>query len=87
MAELAKEVYLREQMQPPRMSQWAEAKQQFRELLQTYSSGAYKQWTMKELFQRSLVAVEVAGFFIIGEMIGRRSIIGYNINGADKVHH
>jgi F-type H+-transporting ATPase subunit g len=86
-AELMKQVYVREQMQLPKIEQWPEAKKQWQELLHIYSSGAYREWTLKELLQRSLVAAEIMGFFVIGEMIGRRSIIGYNIQVADKDHH
>jgi F-type H+-transporting ATPase subunit g len=85
-----KEIYHRQQLQPPRLEQWPEARQQYRELLQLYSSGAYKHWTMRELFQKSWVAIEIFGFFIIGEILGRRSLIGYNIKTHDSVdneHH
>ena len=34
---------------------------------------------MKEVLQNVLVGLEIGCWFIVGEMIGRRSIIGYKI--------
>lgn len=35
--------------------------------------------TTKEAVQNSLVGLEIACWFFVGEMIGRRSIIGYKV--------
>ncbi|OCH94845.1 hypothetical protein OBBRIDRAFT_721909 [Obba rivulosa] len=76
--EFLKQVYVTERLQPPSLSTfldvyatlWARAKNPayWRELVQ---SG---EWTKVGLY-----AVEAYGIFKVGEIIGRRSLIGYNV--------
>ena len=47
---------------------------------------------MRELLQKGWITAEILGFFIIGEILGRRSLVGYNIKShdsanADDDHH
>lgn len=42
-------------------------------------SGKFLDMTVTQATKNTLVAVEVACWFYIGEIIGRRSLIGYNV--------
>ena len=43
------------------------------------SSGAFLEKPMKEAIPSALVGVEIFCWFIFGEIIGRKSIIGYKV--------
>ncbi|GAA5836244.1 hypothetical protein JCM9279_002239 [Rhodotorula babjevae] len=77
--ELAKQVYVAEKMSPPSFAQVSYTFRQFAQNAphmsfwsEMYSSGAYK----KVL----LYAVEAYGIFKIGEMVGRRHVVGYRLD-------
>ena len=38
--------------------------------------------TVKELFASAVVGIELYAFFCVGEIIGRRSLFGYNVKKA-----
>ena len=42
-------------------------------------SGLFKQLTVKEAVLNGLVATEVWMWFYVGEIVGKRGIIGYNV--------
>ena len=46
-----------------------------------FSSGAWKQVTVRQAAELAGEGVKIGGFFYIGEMIGKGSIIGYQIPG------
>ena len=48
-------------------------------LLNSTLTGKFLDVTMKEATKNTLVAVEIACWFYVGEIIGRRSIIGYKV--------
>ena len=48
-------------------------------LLNSTLSGKFLDCSVKEATRNTLVAVEIACWFYIGEMIGRKSIIGYKV--------
>ncbi|GAA5873802.1 hypothetical protein JCM8547_005950 [Rhodosporidiobolus lusitaniae] len=77
--ELAKQVYVAEKLAPPSFAQVSYTFRQFAQQAphlsfwqKLYESGEYKRWL--------LYAVEAYGIFSIGEMIGRRSIVGYKLD-------
>ncbi len=43
--------------------------------------------TLAQAGQFVLEGVKIGGFFAVGEMIGRGSIVGYKIEGAENSHH
>ncbi|GAA6003158.1 F1F0 ATP synthase subunit g [Rhodotorula paludigena] len=77
--EIAKQVYVAEKLAPP---SFAQVSYTFRQFLQQaphlsfwhklYETGAWKTW--------ALYAVEAYGVFSIGEMIGRRHVVGYKLD-------
>lgn len=48
-------------------------------LLNSTLSGRFLDTNVKEATKNTLVAVEVVCWFYVGEMIGRKSIIGYKV--------
>jgi len=71
--------YARKELMPPKPTELGEVKRGFGKLISSYRSKGYKQLTVSEAWCNTLVAVEVATWFFIGEIIGRKSLVGYNI--------
>ncbi|ORX82902.1 hypothetical protein K493DRAFT_292186 [Basidiobolus meristosporus CBS 931.73] len=74
--EIAKQVYVKEGLAPPTSAQLHQAKEQFQRSLDWT---IIREMSLKEVAQKAVVGVEIAGFFFIGEVIGRRSLIGYDV--------
>ncbi|GAA5967093.1 hypothetical protein JCM11641_000439 [Rhodosporidiobolus odoratus] len=77
--ELAKQVYVAEKLAPPSFAQVSYTFRQFAQQAphlsfwqKLYESGEYKRWLV--------YAVEAYGIFTIGEMIGRRHVVGYKLD-------
>ena len=51
------------------------------------TNGAWKKVTLGQAGQFIGETVKIGGFFLIGEMIGRGSIIGYQIPGTGHDDH
>ncbi|KAH9270514.1 hypothetical protein BASA83_007326 [Batrachochytrium salamandrivorans] len=49
---------------------------------QAFSNGEWKKVTLAQTVSFGLEGVKIYGFFLVGEMIGRGSIVGYNIEGS-----
>lgn len=64
---------------PPKMSDWPAIKKSFIGLKNAALAGKFLDVTVKEACVNSLVAAEIAFWFYVGEIIGRRSLIGYNV--------
>ncbi|WFD26062.1 hypothetical protein MNAN1_001037 [Malassezia nana] len=86
---LAKQVYIAEKLAPPTsLSQIASA---YRQIWTTVSNPSW--WTHSlpggDWRHVLVYGVEAVGIFSIGEMIGKRRIVGYKINewDADSEHH
>lgn len=71
--------HARVELGPPGLSQWPQIKKGLFRLWESTLTGRFLDVPMKEATKNSLVAVEIACWFFIGEMIGRRSIIGYKV--------
>ena len=67
------------ELAPPKPSEWPLIKKGFLNLKEKAFSGKFLDLTVKEAAANGLVAVEIAMWFYIGEIIGRRSLIGYNV--------
>lgn len=67
------------EMRPPSPSDWPVIKKAFLNLKDVTISGRFLNVTVKEGVANTLVAVEIAMWFYVGEIIGRRSIVGYNV--------
>ncbi|KAK9763819.1 hypothetical protein K7432_009191 [Basidiobolus ranarum] len=74
--EIAKQVYVKEGLAPPTTAQFNQAKEQFQRSLDWT---IIRELTLKQVAQKAVIGVEIAGFFFIGEVIGRRNLIGYDV--------
>ena len=45
------------------------------------TNGSWKKVTLRQVGKLSIEGIKIYGFFLVGEMIGRGSIIGYQIPG------
>ncbi|CAB4395136.1 hypothetical protein RhiirA5_311054 [Rhizophagus irregularis] len=73
--EIAKEVYTKENLGPPNKAQISEAW----ENLKSIRWKNFSDLGPNDFLKFGIRSIEVAGFFALGEIIGRFSIIGYNI--------
>src|SRR5437764_15046759 len=72
--EIAKEVYIREGLKPPNGTQISETW----DALKSIRLNDLTNLGPREFAKIGIRALEVFGFFAIGEVIGRRSLVGYN---------
>ncbi|ELT92520.1 hypothetical protein CAPTEDRAFT_181476 [Capitella teleta] len=71
-----------EMMPPLSAGEIAAAKKSMGVIWHKMWTAGYKNLTVKEAAINSIVCAEIAVWFFLGEMIGRRHIIGYNIPGT-----
>ena len=70
---------MRVEMAPPMPSEFPLIKKSFVNLKNSLVKGKFLNMTTKEAAANTLVGVEIFFWFIVGEMIGRKSVIGYNV--------
>ncbi|KAJ9081552.1 hypothetical protein DSO57_1013473 [Entomophthora muscae] len=75
-AEVAKEVYTKEQMAPPTSEQLQQAS---KELFALAKNTDIQKITREDLLKAAYYGSQVYGFFLVGEIIGRFNIVGYAI--------
>uniref|UniRef100_A0A1D1XZ47 ATP synthase subunit g, mitochondrial n=1 Tax=Anthurium amnicola TaxID=1678845 RepID=A0A1D1XZ47_9ARAE len=73
--EIAKEVYTKESLGPPNGVQISEAWENLKSIRWKHIT----ELNPRDYIRIGIRSVEVAGFFALGEIIGRFSIIGYNV--------
>nr|KAF6324087.1 ATP synthase membrane subunit g [Myotis myotis] len=71
--------YAKVELIPPTPAEIPTAIQSFKKIVRSAQTGSFKQLTVKEALLNGLVATEVWMWFYVGEIIGKRSIIGYNV--------
>ncbi|BGP38568.1 hypothetical protein JCM10450v2_002517 [Rhodotorula kratochvilovae] len=77
--ELVKQVYIAEKLAPPSFAQVSYTFRQFASQA-PHASFWQKLYTSGQWKYVLIVAVEAYGIFSIGEMIGRRSVVGYKLD-------
>ncbi|KAF9992003.1 ATP synthase subunit G atp20 [Entomortierella chlamydospora] len=88
--QIAKQVYIREGMAPPSGAQIEAAKDATLKFIKSArSANTWKNISKDQYLKAGLVAAEAYTFFLIGEIIGRRNIVGYDVKSADshEEHH
>ncbi|KAF9210247.1 ATP synthase subunit G atp20 [Podila verticillata] len=88
--QIAKQVYIREGMAPPSAAQFESAKQATLKFAKdARSANTWKNISKEQYIQAGLVAAEAYAFFLVGEIVGRRNFIGYDVKSADShaEHH
>jgi len=74
--------YARLELRPPSISELPEVCKGFQDLVKAYCTQKWKHVTVKEAAVNTTAPVEVACWCAIGECIGKRSLVGYQIPGA-----
>ncbi|XP_054448315.1 ATP synthase subunit g, mitochondrial isoform X1 [Pteronotus mesoamericanus] len=71
--------YAKVELIPPTPAEIPTAIQRLKKIINSAQTGSFKQLTVKEALLNGLVATEVWMWFYVGEIIGKRGIIGYNV--------
>lgn len=74
--------YAKVELTPPTLGEMPKVSEGFQNLATSVKTGKWKTITVKEAWLNTLVTVEIACWFFVGEIIGKGGLIGYNIPGA-----
>ncbi|XP_053980663.1 ATP synthase subunit g, mitochondrial [Hylaeus volcanicus] len=71
--------YARVELVPPKVSDIPAIKNGIAKLINGAKTGAYLNVTVREALLNTLITTEVLCWFFVGECIGKRHLIGYNV--------
>lgn len=71
--------YAKVELTPPSPADIPEIRARIGKLISAAKDGRWKQTTVKEAWLNTLVTVEVVCWFYVGECIGKRHIVGYDV--------
>nr|XP_058906886.1 ATP synthase subunit g, mitochondrial-like [Kogia breviceps] len=71
--------YTKVKLVPPTSAEIPTAIQSLKKIIKRAHTGSFKQLTVKEALLNGLVATEVWMLFYVGEIIGKRGIIDYDV--------
>ncbi|KAI8438017.1 hypothetical protein MSG28_010673 [Choristoneura fumiferana] len=71
--------YAKVELAPPKLSELPQIKAGIGKLLSSAKSGAWRDLTVKQATLNTLVGAEVLFWFYIGECIGKRHLVGYDV--------
>uniref|UniRef100_A0A8B9FF90 ATP synthase subunit g n=2 Tax=Amazona TaxID=12929 RepID=A0A8B9FF90_9PSIT len=71
--------YAKVELAPPTPAEIPRAIDSMKAVIRGFQTGRLAQLTVREAVRNGLVATEVLMWFYIGEIIGKRGIIGYNV--------
>ncbi|XP_054854449.1 ATP synthase subunit g, mitochondrial [Eublepharis macularius] len=71
--------YARVELAPPTPVEVPKAVESARALLRAFRAGRLAQLSVREALRNGLVATEVLMWFYIGEILGKRGLVGYNV--------
>lgn len=74
--ELIKQVWVQERLRPP---SFAEIEQTYRIIPQYMNLSYFYSLSQKQWIQLGIYSLQVYGFFKVGEILGRRHLVGYKI--------
>ncbi|KAF9162145.1 hypothetical protein DFQ27_004051 [Actinomortierella ambigua] len=86
--QVAKQVYIKEGMAPPSGAQIEAAKESALKFAKdARSANTWKNISKEQYLKAGLVAAEAYAFFLVGEIVGRRNLVGYDVKPADAHEH
>ncbi|KOB65767.1 H+ transporting ATP synthase subunit g [Operophtera brumata] len=71
--------YARVELAPPKISEIPQIKAGLGKLVHSAKTGAWKDQTVKQATVNALIGAEVLFWFYIGECIGKRHLVGYDV--------
>ncbi|KAF7998339.1 hypothetical protein HCN44_009737 [Aphidius gifuensis] len=71
--------YAKVELVPPTVADIPAIRSGLSKLVHSAKTGAYRNLTVREAWVNTLVAVEIYCWFFIGECIGKRSLVGYDV--------
>jgi len=71
--------FARVELYPPSPTELPQIIGGFGNLIRSAKSGKWKELSVKEAWLNTLVTIEVICWFFVGEAIGKRKIIGYDV--------
>ncbi|KAL5020483.1 hypothetical protein ScPMuIL_003375 [Solemya velum] len=74
--------YAKVELKPPSPSEIPQIQQSLQNLVLAARTGKWKQLSVREAWLNTLIGMEIAFCFFIGEIIGKGSVVGYSIPGA-----
>ncbi|KAI8991553.1 mitochondrial ATP synthase g subunit-domain-containing protein [Mycotypha africana] len=80
-AEIVKQVYTKEGMAFPTGAQLAEAQKTIEQTLKIQN---LRNLTFKDAAKGGVLFAEIYTFFLIGEIVGRRNLVGYNVKTSTE---
>ncbi|KAI8978152.1 mitochondrial ATP synthase g subunit-domain-containing protein [Pilobolus umbonatus] len=83
-AEVAKQVYVKEGMAFPTGNQFQQAQQTIKNTLKV---DTLKNLSIADVAKGSVILAEVYTFFLVGEIVGRRNFIGYDVSSGETHEH
>ncbi|XP_020300132.1 ATP synthase subunit g, mitochondrial [Pseudomyrmex gracilis] len=71
--------YARVELTPPTLRDIPEIRNGFSKLINSARTGRYREVTVREAIVNTLVAAEIYCWFFVGECIGKRHFVGYDV--------
>ncbi|XP_063982934.1 ATP synthase subunit g, mitochondrial [Diachasmimorpha longicaudata] len=71
--------YAKVELTPPKPGDIPAIRAGLAKLIHSAKTGAYKNLTVKEAWINTLVGIEIWCWFFIGECIGKRHLVGYDV--------
>jgi len=71
--------YAKVELAPPTPAEIPQIFSELNQLIKSARQGAWKNTTVKEAFLNTVVTLEVLCWFFVGEIIGKRNIVGYKV--------
>ncbi|XP_070548190.1 ATP synthase subunit g, mitochondrial-like [Ptychodera flava] len=74
--------YARVELVPPKPSEFPAVQKGLQDVVASARTGKWKNVTVRQAWLNTLIAMEICFWFFVGEQIGRRSVVGYNVKLA-----
>ncbi|XP_011056456.1 PREDICTED: ATP synthase subunit g, mitochondrial [Acromyrmex echinatior] len=71
--------YAKVELTPPTLKDVSAIRSGFSQLIHSARTGRYRDVTVREGIINTLVAIEIYCWFFVGECIGKRHIVGYDV--------